>query len=313
MKVLLYFLLVALTLTPLTAAAKTPRPLLIDTDLGIDDALALLYLLKNPAIQIKAITIEADGLSHCRPALSNLRALLKTSHQEEPPMACGQASPLQGKHQFPEADRKEADHMLGLEPATDFPLENAQDLLSRSLREASQPIDLLALGPLTTIAAVLAKEPALQAKIHRLYIMGGAIRVPGNIGRAEWNFYIDPLAAKKVLESGLPITLIPLDATSQVKLDQDFYQRLSAHQKSDGAKLAFKLLQKHKPLLDSGQWYFWDPLAAFIAADESIASFETLPLSLQEGTTVLDPRTGHPVRVCTQVNAAQFKQGYVFG
>ena len=105
-----------------------------------------------------------------------------------------------------------------------------------SLLESSDvPVTILAIGPLTNLAALLEHAPAVQEKIQRIYIMGEALRVKGQIiipgftdhlrnEVADWNSYIDPLASQQLLRSNVPITLLPLDATNKVPLTQGFAQ-----------------------------------------------------------------------------------------
>lgn len=91
------------------APAYALRPFIIDTDVGVDDAIAILYLLKYPTIQIKAITISGDGNAHCKPAIRNTLGLLRMMHELAIPVACGQETPLMGNHHFPAKVLDESD------------------------------------------------------------------------------------------------------------------------------------------------------------------------------------------------------------
>jgi inosine-uridine nucleoside N-ribohydrolase len=105
--------------------------------------------------------------------------------------------------------------------------------------------------------------------------MGGALAAPGNApgGRAEWNVAADPAAASAVLGSGAPITLVPLDATSQVPIGRSFYEGLRAARRTPAARFVFDVLTRRREAIDAGGAFFWDPLAAVVLTDD-VASFE---------------------------------------
>ncbi len=110
-----------------------------------------------------------------------------------------------------------------------------------------------------------------------IYVMGGAVDVPGSMvsetnTTAEWNIYCDPAAARMVFESGVPITLIPLDATNDVPLTVDFLQQLEAEKQTPEAEFIYTALANSMDFIESGGYYFWDPLAAWIMADPELAT-----------------------------------------
>lgn len=316
-------------LTTFSWAATQPAPqrdFIVDTDVGIDDVLAIAYILHRPEITVKAITIESNGNAHCEPAYANLFNVLKLHRKMDIPIACGREISFSGGHQFPDAARRYFDTFMdNLLPKSNVikqPL-SAQDLLIKTLQSARQPMDILALGPLTTIAETLDKHPNLKNKIRMIYLMGGAVSVPGNIIEvdpaqlnkvAEWNIYFDPYAAKKVFESHVPITIIPLDVTNQANIDLEFYNKVN-RQKDDTALAAFifKLFDSNKQMILDNNWFFWDPMAAVISTDESIAIIKTLPLSILlkpehlSGKTIIDKEHGNPIRVCLGIDSKKFK------
>ena len=304
------------------------RPFIIDTDVGVDDAIAMLYLLQHPEIQIKAITITGDGNAHCKPALRNTLGLLRMMNQPSIPVACGQEKPLMGNHHFPTNVLNESDTLAGadllLPPP--YPKRNnrhtAVDLMIKTLQNSSEPVTILAIGPLTNIAQALQKEPQIKNHIRTIYIMGGAIHAAGNIPAvvptsknisAEWNIYIDPLAAQIVLNKKIPIVLIPLDITAQLPIDMKFYNTIKKNHQSPAATFVFTLLKNNISMIREHGWYFWDPLAAVISSDESIARFQTqrikvlLEPEIRSGSTIIDRNNGFNVRVVTYVNKKQFK------
>ena len=152
--------------------------------------------------------------------------------------------------------------------------------------------------------------------------MGGAISVAGNISaieptskniNAEWNIYIDPLAAQIVLSQKIPVILVPLDITNQLPIDMKFYNTIKKNHQSPAAAFVFTLLKNNITMIREHDWYFWDPLAAVISSDESIAHFQTqqikvlLAPEIQSGATIIDQSSGFTLRVVTHVNKYQFK------
>ena len=264
---------------PLPASAA-PRPVIIDTDMAPDDWLAILFLLQRPDIEVKAITVTGAGEVHCSPGVQNALGLAVLSGNPNIPVACGRETPIQGQNVFPEDWRKVADEMAGLSlpvvepPASDL---DAVALIAEVLEQSPQKVTLLALGPLTNLADGLQKDPGFLANAEMVYVMGGAINVMGNVGFsgidnqvAEWNIYIDPMAAQIVFESGAPLTLVPLDATNQVPMDMKFYRLLRDNRHTPEADFVYRALQNRVSDVAGGMMWFWDPLAAGLLADESL-------------------------------------------
>jgi len=267
-------------------AAYSNRTVIIDTDMAFDDWGAILYLLNRQNISVKAITISGTGESSCEKGVEHARQLLDLVSYPNIPVACGRETPLKGNHIYPEVWRKEADSLMGAklpEPTARSLSVNAVDLLASEIRNSSAKVTVLTLGPLTNLAEAIQRDPDLISRIEMIYIMGGAVKVPGNIQTnwvpienrvAEWNIFIDPRAANVVFRSGAPITLIPLDATNYAPLTPSFYDRLRRKHSGSAANFIFDILKRHRRLVDSGEFFFWDQLAAAILSDESLARFE---------------------------------------
>lgn len=317
-----FFLSLSLFLV-LVTTASAKRAFIIDTDVGSDDQVAMLYLLKRPEIDVKAITIATTGEAHCQPAMQNVMRILQLTHQTNVPIACGREQPLSGKHRFPDWLRTKADVTVSKIKIPSHTLTATTLFIKKLQTAAPKSVDVLTIGPLTNIAEALLKKPEIKNKIRMIYIMGGAINVKGNISdvdktldnqRAEWNIFIDPKAADVVLRSGIPITLIPLDITNQVPVNYDFYQQLKAHQQFGSVKFVYEIYHRIESQIISHHWYYWDILAAVIASHEAIASMEMKKIRVilapesESGATVLDDKKGIDVRVCWKVDEKQFKQ-----
>ena len=310
------------TPTPFTG---TPRPVIIDTDMAGDDWMAILYLLNRPDINIEALTVTGTGEAHCEPGVRNAMRLTALAGQPDIPVSCGRETPLQGNHAFPAAWRENVDALAGLtlpdSPASLSP-QSVVELLIATLQSSSAKMTILTLGPLTNLAELLQGSPDLRDKIEMIYIMGGAVDVPGNVGFsqagidnpfADWNIYVDPHAAALVFRSGVPMTLIPLDATNHAPVTEDFVKRIKNDSQTPEAKFVFDLLTKYHDFIRTGGYYFWDPLAAAILTENSLATFETKTLMVVEEEGNDSGRTqvsenGASIRVAVSADGERFEQ-----
>jgi pyrimidine-specific ribonucleoside hydrolase len=306
-------------------ATSQKRTVVVDTDMAADDWIAIVYLLQRPDVTVRGITVTGAGEAHCAPGVRHALRLAALAGQEGIPAACGRDTPLGGNHAFPDRWRESADALLGLTlPAGQDPASGltAVELLASVIQSSSDKVSLLTLGPLTNVAEALQEYPSLAEDIEMIYIMGGAVNVPGNVGAsgvgidnnvAEWNIYIDPVAANLVLRSGMPVTLVPLDATNHAPVTARFYRRLAKNHTTPEATFVFDVLTQQKEFIDSGGYYFWDPLAAAILTDESLAAIQTLGLCVVEREGSESGRTkageGCPqVRVAFSADAGGFEQ-----
>ena len=304
---------------------STPRPVIIDTDVASDDWMAILYLLRHPDVSVKAITVTGTGEAHSEPGARNSLGLLALACQPDVPVAMGSETTLGVGHTFPDIIRDMVDSIMGI-PLPSNPWQpvnqDAVAFLTSFLQRSPQKVVILALGPLTNLAEAFQAVPSLVERVEMLYVMGGAVDVLGNIFEAggqshdnvaEWNIYCDPYAAKVVFHSGVPITLVPLDATNQAPTTMDFYRRMEQDRGTPEADFVFQILLKSKEFIPSGRMYFWDPLTAAILTDESLATFEQRTLTVvadqgrQSGRT-LETDGGASVRVCTAVDKARFEE-----
>jgi inosine-uridine nucleoside N-ribohydrolase len=314
--------------SPQASYSGPARPVVIDTDMGNDDWMAILYLLNRPDVEVKAITVSGTGLAHCGPGTQNALGLLELAEYEDVPVACGRETPLLGNHAFPNDWRLGADQLSGLKlPESDRQVseQGAAELLSETVGASSGKVTLLALGPLTNLAEAIQSSPSLTASLEMVYVMGGAVHVPGNIASvgvgieneaAEWNIYADPRAANLVFASGAPVTLVPLDATNHVPLNEPFYERLGKEKASPEAEFVHSVLTQIRDFLGTEGYYLWDPLAAAVLTDESLATFETTNLTVVEAEGTESGRTkpmpdGPAVRIALTVDGSRFEQTFL--
>ena len=247
----------------------------VDTDMGTDDVMALLFLLERPDVSVEAVTIAADGLTHAEAGVRNARALLTLAGAAGVPVASGRTSPLAGENAFPEEWRTYSDDLTAIpnlpEPAGERYGGTAVDLLLETL---DSDTTLLTLGPMTNVADALRTDPALPDRLGRVVAMAGAIDVPGNAPNtvAEFNVWIDALAAKEVADA-VPVEFVPLDASNFVQITPFFVDTLGRNLDSPAARAIHALLVTN-PQIDAGTYYFWDPLAAALLVDPGLATWD---------------------------------------
>jgi inosine-uridine nucleoside N-ribohydrolase len=282
---------IPLTQSPSEMLAKV---VVIDTDMAPDDWIAILYLLQRKDVVVKAITISGTGEAHCQPGVNNALGLVALAGYPAIPVACGQETPLKGNHVFPESWREAADGLYGMslpEVNNPNPINNAADLLTSIIQASPKKVNVLAIGPLTNLAEAIQKQPSLPENIEMVYIMGGAVDVRGNIADgvldidnrvAEWNIYIDPYAANIVFQSGVPITLVPLDATNDVLVNRKFYDDFNGKFQTRPATFVYDFFTNNPSFFEMGTLYFWDSSTAAILTDESLAKYKNLNLCVVE-------------------------------
>lgn len=208
------------------------RPLVIDCDPGIDDAIAILMALGSPELAVLGITTVAGNVS-VETTHTNARALVElVGHTVPVYRGCPRPlvrSPILAR------DVHGNNGLGGVVlpvPQRPVPPEHAVSWLIQTLSPRvspipqSPPMTIAALGPLTNLAVALVQAPEIATHIQDLVIMGGAIAAGNVTSSAEFNFFADPHAAQIVLTSGIPVTLIPLDLTHQVLASRDRRQAL---------------------------------------------------------------------------------------
>ena len=288
-------------------------PVVVDTDLSTDDVVALLYLVQRDDVDLRAVAVSGTGLVHCPPGARRVLELLAAAGRPDVPVACGAADPLAGYNQFPAEWRSGADDFFGLPlaPATKrADPRGAVELLRKAVASAPRKTTLLSLAPPTDVALLL-RDAAARSRLARVVAMGGAVGVPGNIGpgheRAEYNVWVDPVAAQQVVASGVPLTLVPLDATNDVPVTEMFADTLSRrHYATPAASLAWELFI-HTGMYD-GRQYFWDPLAAAALAEPGLLTVEDKRLQVEQGSgRVIETADGSPVRVAVAADRKRFE------
>lgn len=233
-------------LTPRTAPFGTvanPLPLIIDSDPGLDDALAIACAVVRPELNLLAVT-SVGGNADVHHCTENALRLLHLYGADGVPVAEGAAGPLAGP--LERATEVHGEGGLGSTtlpkaPRTAEP-EGAVALMARLLEASPVPVAIAPVGPLTNIALLIRSYPHMAAKISHICLMGGSVGEGNSSASAEFNIYADPTAAEIVFNSGLPITMIGLDVTHHAILDRTILERLKALPGAS-AKVAAELLK----------------------------------------------------------------------
>jgi inosine-uridine nucleoside N-ribohydrolase len=274
------------------------RHLLIDTDPGIDDALAILLALASPEAHIEAVTVVAGNVPVDLATANARRILAVAAPTPMPPVIRGAEAPLKrtlvtaghvhGQDGLGNLDRfVEPDGRLRYpEPPPIVETRSAAEAILETVDRWGPELTVVALGPLTNLAAAAALDARRLARAGRVVVMGGAITVSGNVTpAAEFNFFVDPEAAAQVLEAGLAVELIPLDVTRRVVLAQAVLtERLRRCPDDRIARFildftlhgfAFGASQ------EGGGIVLHDPLAMAVALDPSLVTFEPMSVEVE--------------------------------
>lgn len=305
--------------------------IILDVDTGVDDAMAILYALGRPGIQLEACT-TVYGNTEVENSTANTLAMLHLCGRGDIPVAEGVGRPLL------QPFVKSAAHIHGENGLGDITLptppnravkEHAVDLLIRMAHENPGEISLLPVSPLTNIALAFAKDPSIAKLFKQVVIMGSNLTFPGILGikstNADPNFYNDPEAASIVMNSGANIVLVGVDATGLVRMNRTQMEWI----RSNGGQPA-------KTLMDATELYYnfyinrqeirpahlprgagmHDPLAVAIAEDPSLATMEAIRGEIEltgeytRGHLIADRRLIHGrepnMRICTDVKADEF-------
>lgn len=280
------------TATPLPSQAQPRRALLLDTDVAADDLVAMAFLVSSPSVELVGITVSGTGEAHCAGGVDVVLRLLERLEAPDIPVACWRETPLEGTHAFPDAWREHVDAGSGLDlPPTDRheSASTAVELI-RQLSSEHADLHVLTTGPLTNLADALLADPELGGRLGPVFVMGGALHVPGNLvccgapegnSVAEWNVYVDPRATQVVVESGVMPSFISLDGTNQVPLTREFASQAMEGAETPARKVVADLFTAN-PFMTDGSFFLWDVLAAQVAAGYPVGTFSPARIVVEE-------------------------------
>ncbi|HEX6905689.1 MAG TPA: nucleoside hydrolase [Terriglobales bacterium] len=204
---------------------------IIDTDPGVDDALALLLAMRSPELQIEGITPVAGNVP-LELTLPNALRMVEIAGRGDIPVAAGAREPL--VRRLVTAAYAHGENGLGgavfAEPITKPIAESAADFIGRTVRRYPGEVTLITIGPLTNVGVALRGDPELAGMVRGLVMMGGSLSGGNITPAAEFNVYVDPEAARIVFQSGIPITMVGLDVTRKTTLTEEHVRTLEAAQ-----------------------------------------------------------------------------------
>ncbi|MFF5445519.1 nucleoside hydrolase [Streptomyces sp. NPDC012888] len=280
---------------------SSPRfPVLIDTDPGVDDAWAILFLAAQRNVEILGLgTIHGNVPTEVSAA--NALRILDVAGLTAVPVAIGAPKPLQqplATAEFvhgPDGLGGQAGPASQRQPTQ----ESAAEQIVRLARQRPGEVTLLCLAPLTNLALALRLEPALPSLLRHVVYMGGAIRVPGNLTAwADANTGHDPEAGEEVFRAGFRMTVIPMDVTARAWADKAWLDAVAAAQ-TPAAQFATRILDTYvgiyTQLMGQHGCLMHDPLAAAIMLDPSLAEYEEKQILVElaghcRGRTLIDDR-----------------------
>jgi inosine-uridine nucleoside N-ribohydrolase len=260
---------------------------LIDTDPGLDDALALLFAWGSPQLELAGITTVAGNVPLADATRNVFRLLALRGVRPRPPVAEGAAAPL--ARPLVTAIRYHGADGLGdlpdWPPAVGTPVpHDAARFIADTARRVAEPLTLIALGPLTNVALALERDHEALRRLARVVVMGGAVDVPGNVTpTAEFNIHVDPDAAARVFAAGLALDLVPLDATRRAVLAR---ADLEAALRRRPGPLAERVsaFTRRGFRVDEGRgtpgMVLHDPLAVAAALDPTLVGWEAMRLEI---------------------------------
>lgn len=210
---------------------RGPFRVIIDTDPGVDDALALLLAMRSPELKIEAITPVAGNVP-LDLTLPNALRMVEIAGRTDIPVAAGARAPLMRR--LVTATYAHGENGLGgavfPEPTTKPVATPAAEIIRQIVRKYPGEVTLITIGPLTNIATALNGDPDLAGMVRALVMMGGSLSGGNITPAAEFNVYVDPEAARIVFQSGIPVTMVGLDVTRRTSLTDEHVRTLEAAQ-----------------------------------------------------------------------------------
>jgi inosine-uridine nucleoside N-ribohydrolase len=294
---------------------------MIDCDVGVDDALALILAFHSAELDVKAVT-GVNGNVPLEQVFENIQKVLSLIQPKNMPLiAKGADQPLKGKPIYAHSvhgedglggakiDRKGRKEWWRLYAGP------AEKLIPEVARQYPDEVTLIAVGPLTNLALAIQKDPEGMRRLKEIVIMGGAVRTGGNITpHAEFNIFSDPLAVEKVFGSKLPMTLVPLDVTHQVSLTPQRMEERVKPINNDFSKFAIEATgydsEKHQ-FRNKELIHLHDPLAVGVVVDPELLRKERLAIGVETEEGEFYGRTFETceapnIEVCLEVNVKGF-------
>lgn len=299
---------------------------ILDVDTGVDDALAIMLAFRSPELEVLGITTVSGNAPVAR-CTTNTLLVLEMLGAPAIPVVSGAARALAGSP-FTAAEVHGGDglgNVTSRYPVPSRPAgEGAAEFLLETIRRFPGEVTLITSGPLTNVATAIRRDRETMRRLRALRVMGGAIRVAGNVGpTTEFNFAVDPEAAAIVLGAGLDLTLVPLDVTEQVVLSREAVDTAAGAGRLQTFiwEMTAVTMDFHREHEGIDGMFLHDPLAVGSVMDPSLVSGRPLAVvverrgELTAGMAIADlrrrSRVAPTATVCFEVDVPRFLRLFV--
>jgi inosine-uridine nucleoside N-ribohydrolase len=285
--------------TAVSESTVNARRIVIDTDPGVDDALAIFLALRSPELRVEAVTAVAGNVP-LELTLPNAIRLLEIAGRPDIPVAAGASRPLK-RRLVTAAYVHGGNGLAGVDfpdPKTKPVVESAAQLIRRLISAAPGQISIVAIGPLTNVAQAFQDDPQLPGKVRSLTIMGGSLSGGNITPAAEFNSYVDPEAARIVYRAGVPITMVGLDVTRKAALSEEQVHALESAEGAVG-RAAGRIMratteQVRRVGANSGKLLVHDAMAVASLIDPSLLTFQDVRVDVEtEGELTAGETVGY--------------------
>ncbi|MEH7524311.1 nucleoside hydrolase [Bacillus sp. JJ1503] len=299
------------------------KAIIFDVDTGIDDALAMSYSINSPELELLGFTTCFGNVPVEEATRNTLTVIEKLG--KNIPVYQGTAQRFVRGEKEVWAKHVHGEDGLGNtlknEPTSKAKSQFAPDFMIEQVKNRPHEITIIAVGPLTNLALAIQKAPEIIPLVKEVVVMGGAVKVPGNVNAyAEANIFSDPEAADYVFSSGLKVTLVGLDVTLQTLLPLSRVNEWRATGKetaqffADMTEFYIGYYEKYYPGIAGCGLH--DPLAVGVAIDSSFVKTEMMNVKVvlegeEEGRTIGHLEGEPKIRVCTEVDADRFLEHFL--
>ena len=301
-----------------------PKKIILDCDPGHDDAVAIMLAIANEEIELLGITCVGGNATLENTKLNSLK-ICSLLNRLDIPIYAGSDKPLvydlvTAEHVHGKSGLDTYGEPIILKPNHKIQDLHAVDFVIKTCKESNDPIYLCPTGPLTNIALSLQKDPSIKENIKEIVFMGGAALCLGNITpAAEFNIYVDPHAANIVLNSGIPITMMGLDVTHKVNVNDKIIKSIKSN--NNKASIFFADLMDfysrfHRDLYETGDSPLHDPCVIAYLINNKLFEGRKVHVQVEEdsnltrGETVVDwldvKKLSPNCKVITEVDSEKF-------
>lgn len=302
---------------------KMMQPVILDVDMGVDGALALMLALHSPEIDMMGIS-TVSGKVPVEIGVRSVLQILELLDRSEIPVFVGGESPLQEESIF----AQEVDAPNGLEemmlPESEMlPAGESVEFLVEGINSRPGEVILIALGPLTNLALAEERHPGILKQARRVFVMGGMLQGEGNVLQTvKYNYLTDPHAIRQVFQSGANVTLIPFDIAQQAGLDAEVIKE-RLEQRTDPIA-NFVRESSHTVIAYDEEHYSYSgiylhaPLVMTMVFEPSLCSLEALWVDIEPagefaaGQVVVDEgKMGYQMECAVKVDAGRFLETFI--